>query len=92
MNFELGIRNFELRILNENLAYVKKNSTFKDTDIAFGQSHLESTFLSHVNVRTIITLNAAHTPVALGGYVLFSARPFPERVGSLRKKVEVVAK
>ena len=74
------------------LRMFKKNSTFKDTDIAFGQSHLESTFLSHVNVRTIITLNAAHTPVALGGYVLFSARPFPERVGSLRKKVDVVAK
>ena len=45
----------------------------------------ESTFLSHVNVRTIITHDAAHTIASLG-YVLFFGTPLPLRGGSLRKR------
>ena len=41
-----------------------------------------------LEVRSVALLHASCSPYSstLGGYVLFSARPFPYGVGSLRKK------
>ena len=44
------------------LRMCEKSSTSRaPTSPLKGLAHLEITFLSHVNVRTIITRNAAHT-------------------------------